>query len=396
MRKPKFSVTIRRLMFVVAIFAILFGAAIAYVRTRRAPEISIPNARAVFTAIEPDVKSLMFSDDGALLAAAGAQGSIQFWHTSTTWDMASTPVSLRAFYQMAISPDGQWMAVADAGAEEPSVRQSVLRCFRLERGFLPLAEMGSIRMRSDVADPRRYAGRALAFSPDGRSIASGGLNTVEIRERSSLRLAKTMRGAFAIPQLLAYSHDGKFLAVGGHDGTVALIDPHDGAQKFVCPPPPHQIDTSSGSEFGHHLGVTTLVFCCGDSRLISLGGDNYVKVWNATTGGLITQMRIGDLSGWADRRSVVAVSVGEKSILTASKTAELQLWDLDTGQSLNKTMIPPVPLYYYIEELAVSRDGRALAAAIVAAGQPSRIILWSISDLFAVQRQPAAAPVIRR
>ena len=57
--------------------------------------------RLSFTPPEPEVRSLIFSDDGSFLAAAGEQGSIQLWHTSTTWTMANVPNPNRA-----VSADG--------------------------------------------------------------------------------------------------------------------------------------------------------------------------------------------------------------------------------------------------------------------------------------------------
>lgn len=91
--RPRFRVTIRRLMVAVAIVAIAGGTTVAYVRSGRRHDLSITAARAVYTANEPDVSSLIFSDDGTILAAAGSRGSIQLWHTSTTWAMASTTSS---------------------------------------------------------------------------------------------------------------------------------------------------------------------------------------------------------------------------------------------------------------------------------------------------------------
>ena len=217
-------VKIRSLMIAVALVAALFGAMVGYVRSRRTNRISITAARAVISSPDPDVKSLIFSDDGSFLAAAGPQAGIQLWHTSTTWPMTSIPELRRAFSRMAFSSDGRWMVVTDAGSEVPSVRQSVLRCLELNHGLLPLPDMVSTQQRLQVADSRHYAGFALAFSPDGRWIASGGLNSIEIRERATLRTSKSLRGNFAIPRLLAYARNGQLLAVGDNNGAVAMFD----------------------------------------------------------------------------------------------------------------------------------------------------------------------------
>ena len=386
-------VKIRSLMIAVALVAALFGAMVGYVRSRRTNRISILAARAVISPPDPDVKSLMFSDDGSFIAAAGPQAGIQLWHTSTTWPMTSIPEPRRAFSQMAFSSDGRWMVVTDAGSEVPSVRQSVLRCLELNHGLLPLPDMGSTQQRLRVADSRLYAGFALAFSPDGRWIASGGLNSIEIRERATLRASKSLRGNFAIPRLLAYARNGQLLAVGDNNGAVAMFDLDTGAQRFVRNATTQPVSDPNAGQTGHSLGITSLALCRSDTRLISLGGDNQLKVWDTATGALLTQIRVGALSGWADSRSVLAVTADEKRVVTASKSADLAIWDLDTVAALRKSVLPPLPPNYYVTELALSRNGASLAAVINDGGQNSRIVLWNTRDLFAASNQ-AVSPIV--
>jgi WD40 repeat protein len=396
MRLPRAILSIRTLMIGVAVFAVLFSAAVDYVVRHRTFDLAIPGSRAVYRGTETETKSLTFSGDGSVLAAAGARGSIQLWHTNTTWPLADSRASGRVFFGMAISPDGQWMSVADAGEEQPNVRQSVLRLFRLNHGLLPLADAGSIQVRSDVDDSRLYSGRALAFSPDGQWLASGGLNTIEIRDRSTLRLANTLRGAFAIPALLVYSKDGQSLAVGSSDGAVALLDARDGAQKFVRGAISGSARNVNPGISGHGGVVTSLVFCRSETRLISLGTDNEIKVWDAGTGALLTQMRNGDRSGWGDRSSVIAVTPGENHLISASMTLDLRLWDLDTGELVNSGVIPPLPPDYYFSKLAISPDGSMLAAAIIAPNQDSRIILWDIQTIFRISPPPSSSSRTKR
>ena len=146
-----------------------------------------------------------------------AQGSVQLWHTNTTWAMASRPVSRQILRNMAISPDGRWLSFMDAHKNVPTF-QSMLRFLRLKQGLLPLPDMGAIESRSEVADARLFSGISLAFSPDGRCVASGAFKTIEIRDRSTLQVVKTLQGFFALPQLLAFSQDGLLLAVGADQG----------------------------------------------------------------------------------------------------------------------------------------------------------------------------------
>src|SRR5262249_50980040 len=156
---------------------------------------------------------------------------------------------------------------------------------------------------------------SLAFSPDGRSIASGGFQTVEIRERSTLRLRKTVGGAFRMPTRLAFSPDNRLLAVGDSVGCVALLDLDMGTTRFVRPEIARPRPIESEGEYGHIRGITALVFSSDGERLISLGEDNRVKVWDRTTGRLVNHVKIGDPSGWADRRGVLALVAAGKGMV---------------------------------------------------------------------------------
>lgn len=258
-----------------------------------------------------------------------------------------------------------------------------------------LPDMGSVKIRAEVAAPRLFAGRALALSPDGRSLASGGYQTIEIRDRSTLQLLKTVPGGFKIPSSLVYSPDGSVLAVGDTSGSVAILELGDGVQRFLKPAA-HETAAMTNGRYGHLLGVTSLIFYNDGGQLISMGGDNHIKIWDTTTGGLVNYVRCGNLSGnWGvDCRSVLAVDSGRKKMVTASKTGELRLYELETGRLLNSRTLslgPFVEPSYRLEELAISPDGKTLAGAVIPnVPSPSsknyRIIVWDISDLQVVSR----------
>jgi WD40 repeat protein len=381
-------------MAIVALLAIVCLAAREYDRSHRSYAIAVPGARAVYTPTEQDVKSLMFSDNGNVLAAAGAHGSIQTWRTATTWEITRLPVSERQLTRMAISPDGRWLAVTDSGDEAPAVRRSVLRLFRLNHGVIPLAEMGSIEEATAVADSRLYSGTSLAFSPDGLRIASGAFRTIEIRDRSSLQVVQSLSGQFQIATLLRFSDDGSFLAVGDNQGAIVVFDLRNGKPTFVRNATLYPTRTENAGLFGHYQGIRSMVFTHDAASLISLGGDNHLKVWDIQKDSLISHFRIGELSGWADRSSVLALTADEKYILTASKTGELGLWNLASGQKRISGTIPPLPTDYYLWELAMSRDGKSLAALIGKQNQfpIPRIALWETSDLFASSLQAPPSP----
>src|SRR5262249_42886552 len=120
---------------------------------------------------------------------------------------------------------------------------------------------------------------------------------------------------------------------------------------------------------GHSSEITSLVFCNDGKQLISVGGDNYIKVWDTMTGRLLDLVQCGAPSGWADRRSALAVVGDGKGIVTASKTGDLRLYELESGRLLNARKYSLGPFdwpNYWTALFAISWDGKLLASALEA------------------------------
>jgi WD40 repeat protein len=118
---------------------------------------------------------------------------------------------------------------------------------------------------------------SLAFSPDGNLLAGTGHNDggVWLWDARSGNLKQEIK-AHDAPTAVAFSPDSKTLATGGYDGTLKLWDVSTGGA------PRRTLDYAYSSD------VAAIAFSP-DGKLVAGGGsgpDGEVKVWDAQTGEL--------------------------------------------------------------------------------------------------------------
>lgn len=158
------------------------------------------------------VQSLAFSSDGKRLASAGrvppAQGGgawtgeVKLWDVATGKETASPPAGEGQAWAVAFSPDGK--LVASAGDD------GVVRLWDVAKG----AEFAALK-------GHRSAVQTLAFSPDGKLLASGG-RELKLWDVAARALAKDLPGRESAVQSLRWDFAGKRLATGEAAGAVTV------------------------------------------------------------------------------------------------------------------------------------------------------------------------------
>ncbi|MBY0512418.1 MAG: WD40 repeat domain-containing protein, partial [Gemmataceae bacterium] len=152
---------------------------------------------------------------------------------------------------VAYSPDGEWLASAS--------RDGTARVWDLGNG----RELAAYRGHADQADdPTRGANPLgvadVAFAPDGKVVASVSGSQVHLWDPATgkqLRVLVKLEKADRPLKSLAFSPDGKQLAVGGDDGILRVYDIESGKETFASPPRNARIEKVAFSPNGKLVGV---------------------------------------------------------------------------------------------------------------------------------------------
>jgi len=174
----------------------------------------ISTRRLIHGIFQPDgVWSLVFDSQGRQLAAGGHK-LVCVWdpisgHELRRWPIRGTSTSL------SFDPKGKWLAVADDF--------SVLHVWNLGRG------------QSLEAKAKHFEIVRVAFSPDGRAVATGGSGVLQTGTVQLWRIGDVLSGTTlgVLPnrvEALAFSLDGESISAGSPAGTVKLWSISSGSE----------------------------------------------------------------------------------------------------------------------------------------------------------------------
>lgn len=186
--------------------------------------------------------------DGFLIASGAADGSLQFYDAFDRKSAISLGSHTAEVSGVAFSPDGKLLA---SGGRDNTVR---------------LWDVESHEQRAVL--PHDDWVREVAFSPDGTLIASackdGTVNLWDVESgQNRLSLQAHTNGA----DCLAFNRNG-VLATGGRDNLIKLWDCSKGELVATLP--------------GHTKPVLSVAFSPSGTTLASGSGDNTVRIWGVS------------------------------------------------------------------------------------------------------------------
>jgi WD40 repeat protein len=298
------------------------------------------------------IRSLSFSPDGKSFASAGLDAMIKLWDTKTGTELRSLK--------------GGFAFPAVFGRDGSSITD----------GFTWWNTSTGEKLTSI-----RFGSGALAFSPDGKTVAVGKEDgTIEITDSATGRQLRTLKGPFQSCRFLTFGPNGKTLASGSMWGNIftlwdlstgselnslELATPSNSGRSVAFAPDGKAVAT--GSESGEvelwdlasggkthgfrSIPSSPVAFNRDGTILMGVGDDGAIKLWDPSSGRVLQSF--GSFSNTA---SSIAFSPDGKTVAVGSKDGAISVWDLST-----RTQLLAINKYSPPSSAVFSPDGKALA-----------------------------------
>jgi WD40 repeat protein len=222
-----------------------------------------PAEHKVLHALNPGsmVRALALSPDGKLLAGAGDDPAVQLWNPATAKAEFKLQGHTDWVLSLAFSPDGKWLA---SGGYD-----GIVRLWDVGQRKKLLDIPARATPPANAPPPLPNTVMALAFSPDGKLLAIGGSDMqIHLANPADGKIVRSIPGHTSSVTSLAFHPSGTVLASGSKDNTVRLWTPANGQALKTLE--------------GHTGWVQGVVFMAHGTRLASVGADQTVRLWDLT------------------------------------------------------------------------------------------------------------------
>jgi WD40 repeat protein len=348
--------------------------------------------------LEDGADHMVFSPDGATLALGDSQSTVRLLDVHTGRLLRASPEHSGPMAGLALSADGKTLAASYSG-------QVVFRTYNLataashnldykgfcQTDFLAVSPDGmALALVCSTKDGQATIGRldtasgqmagsftqqpftngvevgALAFSPDGRTLAVGnGMDYNGAPQINFINTAGGMRGSkdpWIVPvQSLAFSADGARLAMGPNE--LVSCSGCDG-----IPQPVELWDVANAKQVlslpGFTTSVTSLAFSP-DGKVLATGSDDQkIKIWDMSNGQALHEV------GPVGLHMYLAFSPDGSLLIAGTANGTITIWDTSTWTQIASLATSSTPL----AGVTFTPDGKF----IISGAQDGVIRFWAV------------------
>lgn len=286
--------------------------------------------------LEADLfQNIVLTPDNKTLIAGSQDGNIHIVDFETGELKRKIEGGLWIERSMAVSPDFKTVAI---GAVYPTIRQ-----WDIETGQEKYPELTSFGHNAEV--------QCVAYSPDGRLIASGGPNhQINLWDASSGKLIRKLPSESSANHLAFTPSGQQLLTSWSNSGLIRVWDVATGEQLRTV-----ETGMKRVRLFALTPDAKQLIVVASDSKYSwhSPMGEETCRVWDFESGEKLREFTIQTAS-----TESISITADDKTLVTGSANGVIHVLNLETGQEF-ETLIGH---RHSVEGLALNSDGTLLAS----------------------------------
>ncbi|KAL6821800.1 hypothetical protein J3E69DRAFT_339363 [Trichoderma sp. SZMC 28015] len=331
-----------------------------------------------FETLKPLSARATFSLDGKMLAVIeGANSQIGLWNVATTSPLRTLQRQSEngeSIYVMAFSPDSKTIASGHANA--------MVNLWDVETGAC-FATFTTSHLHSAIS--------GIAFQLDGQKLVLGQtepIQKIRVLEIATGRVQEThIRYDYSICAI-AFSPEGRTIAVGSESGTIQLWDADLGMRLWTTEDAARLRARPTRSKI-----IEKMVLSPNGKTLASIiGGTMEVELWDTSKGTCQNTLKV---PSWIFPLNIAhkregAITFSPDGETLAFGCCGICLWDVATGRQINR------PIFWgtHCTAIAFSPNGEELASSLVGIGiQLQKIATGEVRKIFGKEMMGIATAI---